>query len=573
MEEPDKSDKILDDEMELDFDEQDLQAVEISDTTLENDDKQSGAAKKEAKKTAKQLRTPEERARVRKKQLIIGAGAAAVLLLVLLVAPFTRWPILNAVGFRGSVVLTITDTANKPLINAAVRLDNGTLALSDKAGKASFQAAKLGKRTAIIQKSGYGDKSIQFVNSFGTTKKSEQLKTIGIKIDIDIKDWLSGRPLEGATASFEESTALSDNTGRASLVIPPTDKKAVAVSVAAPGYITKTLEADTAVLSKEVALVPAQKNYFISKRDGKFDLFSSNLDGSDQRKVIEATGKEEESLLQLSIHRGNKQAVLVATREGKVQNGRLIAGIYAVDLEKAVLRKIDEGSDIQLYDWSENTLAYAKSESGLTYDDPAFSRLMSFNSASGKLSQVAAANYFEASLVAQNKLFFVPADAYRLIENGVLTSYDLQSGAKKTYLADRQINYIGRSSYAALELQDGSGAAFELQLPNGATKAISRRPAVSLLISLSPNGQLAAWSDRRDGQGALIVRQLKDGSERVAAKAAGLTSPIRFVTDTAVVVRVATSQETADYVVDLPTGKLKKIVDVSNVGNNRQPGL
>lgn len=540
MSEPHKSDP-LDDEVELEFDEHDLKDVEISDQTLEAEDKKSIEAKKQAKKTAKKILTPEERAARNKKRILIIAGAAIALLLVLLAVPFTRWPILNTIGFRGDAVITVEDEAKKPVANASVRLTNGTVAASDKFGRAYLKDIPLGKQTAVIQKNGYGDKTTTFTNGFGSTQKTEQLKIIGIKLDVDIKDWLSAEAIEGAEVTFGESNALSDAAGRASLVIPPTDEKLIEIAVKRPGYLTKTIETETNVISREVVLVPAQKNYFVSKRDGKFDIFSSNLDGTDQRKIIEATGKEDESLLQLSIHRNNKQAILVSNRDGKVQNRRLVAGVYAIDLERASLSKIDEGSDIQLFGWSENSIAYSKSAPDLNYDDPSFSRIMGFNSQNNRLSQIAAANYFQSGLVAQNKVFYVPADAYRPIENGVLTSHDLGSGAKRMYLQDRQIHYIAQASYQTLELQDASGAAFELQIASGNVKAIDRRPAGSLVIALSPNGQTAAWSDRRDGQGALLARSVKEGNERVVARVGGLTHPVRFVSDNLVVARIVTS--------------------------------
>lgn len=572
MNEPRES-ELVTDELELDFDERDLEGVEISDQTLEQSDKVSKEAKKEAKKTAKKLLTPEEKLAQRKKRILVSLGVSMLVVVALLLIPFTRWPILNAVGFRGSIELVVLDPSQRAVSGAAIKLDTGSVASTDIFGRTTFTGVSLGKRSALIQKNGYGDKTITFTSSVKKSKRTESLKIIGIKIDLDIKDWLSDQLIEGSTVTHEKSTATTDSTGRASLVIPPTDKKSVEVIVAAPGYLTKTVEVQTSIVSKEVALVSAQKNYFISKRDGKFDIFSSNLDGSDQRKIIEATGKEDESILQFSIHKNNKQAVLVATRDGSIQNGKIIAGIYSVDLEKSSLRKIDEGSDVQLYDWVDTTLPYSKSVAELKYDDPNLSRVMTFNTATNKLSQLAAANYFAATTVAASKIFYVPADAYRAIENGVLTSLDISSGAQKRYLQDRQINYLSRVSYQQLELQDGAGNSFELQVSSGVVKPIDRRPATPLQITTSPNGQTAAWTDRRDGQGALIVRSLKADTESIVTKVSGLSAPIRFVTDSLVVARVATSEETADYVINIGTGKFKKIVDVSNIGAVRQFGL
>lgn len=556
----------------LEFNTNELEAIDISDDKLEEEDKNHTKAKKEAKKTAKKLLTPEERKKLQIKRGILAGIGVIVFLLMLLAVPATRWPILNAIGFRGNLVLTVNSSAQKPIAHASVKIEGSTV-LTDQFGRAYFKRLPLGKKSVLIQKAGYGDKTVGVVNGFGSTENTYQLKVIGIKLDIDIKDWLSNRPLEGVTASFGEASAVSDQTGRAGLVILPTDKEKITITLKKDGYLEKVIETETDVVSREASLVSAQKNYFISKRDGKFDIFSSNLDGTNQQKIIEATGKEDASILQFSVHRGNKQAVLVANRDGKTQNGRLVAGVYAVDLERSAIHKIDEGSDIQLLEWGDSAIAYTKSIPSLAYDDPALSRVMVFRVDTNRLSEVVAANYFQTSIVAQNKVFYMPADAYRAIENAALTSHDMSTAAKKTYVPERPINYIVRVSYQMLELQDGSGGAFELNIAKGSVRPIDRRPAAnSLMTALSPNGQLTTWNDRRDGQGTLIIRT-NNGEERVAAKIPGLTSPVRFVTDDMVVARIVTSEETADYIVNVNTGNLKKIVDVSNVGGFGQPGL
>lgn len=565
--------KKLHTDVELDFNEDDLNNVAISDSHLEDEDKKVSSAKREAKKTAKQLRTPEEKKRALRKKVLIAIGLLVLVIVLLLGIPFTRWPILNAIGFRGNLIITVEDSVSKKPVSGAAVKNGETEVSTDAYGHAVLANARLGKQSLQIQKAGYGETKVTFTNSFGTTRKSASLKVIGIKLDFDFKDWLSGGPVSGATATFGKSNATSDQTGRASLVVLPTDEPKIDVTVAAPGYITKTVSIEVGVVSREVSMVAAPKNYFISKRDGTFNIFSSNLDGSDQQKIIEATGKEDDSLLQFSIYRNNKQAILVSNRDGKVQGGRVVAGIYLVDLEKSTLKKIDEGSDLQLLDWGDSTIAYTKSVTGLNYDDPALNRVMSYNVSTAKLAEVAASNYFTVSIVAQNKLYYMPADAYRAGEIRPLTSYDFTTGARQALLADKQISYVLRTAYATLEAQDSSGASYEIQIANGSTKPTNKRNTSTLSFVASPGNQTAAWTDKRDGQGALLVRNLKSGQESTVLRASGLISPIRYVSENLVVVRVATSQETADYVVHLSSGKIGKIVDVSNIGVSRSSGL
>lgn len=558
-------------EQELEFDEQELESVKITDDAIDDTDKTVQKARRRAKKEYKKYRTPDEKKRARRKKDLIILACLLVIVGVLLIIPTTRWPILNAIGFRSKLVITVVELkSQKPIEGAEVVLASGRVMNTDGFGHATFANTRLGKQTATISKTGYGIVTTEFHNGFGkSSTHTINLKIVGIKLDVIIKDWLSSRPLSGATVSFGENKATSDNSGLASIVIPPTDEDTVTLEVVAPGYMAKPVKTEVAVSSREVSLVLAHKNYFISKRDGKFDIFATNLDGSGQVKIIEATGKESEQLLQFSINRNNQQAVLVANRDGRVQNNRIVAGVYIVDLTKSTLRKVDEGSDVQLLGWVDDTIAYSKTTPELNYDDPGLTKLQTYNLAKSSLATIAQSNYLQIGIAAQNKVFYMPADSYRSIEGSVLTSFDIVTGARRTYLPDKQLAYATRPTFGTIEIQDSSGANHELVIATGAIKSIDRQPSTELQFALKPGGGQVVWTDRRDGQGALLVRSTGANDERVVARAGGLTSPARYIGESHAVVRIATSAETADYVVDLATGKFAKIVDVSNFGGVR----
>lgn len=248
-------------ETQLDFDESELEVVDISDTTLEATDKQSSQAKKEAKKTAKKLRSPEEKKRAKRKKVLLGVLVGVAVAIGLLTVSVTRWPILNFIGFRSTLMVTVREEGgNKPISRASVQLQNGALASTDSFGRVSFTKVRLGPQKVVIQKSGYGDVTQTVISSFGITKPVFAMKVIGIQLNFDIKNWLSGQPVADAEIKFEKSSAKSDASGRASLVIPPTDQQQVEVAIAAAGYLTKTLKTDVAVEGREVSLVSAQKN-------------------------------------------------------------------------------------------------------------------------------------------------------------------------------------------------------------------------------------------------------------------------------------------------------------------------
>lgn len=551
-----------------------LAAVDISDEVLEQDDKKKAVAKKRAKKEAKKHRTSEEKRSSTRKKILIIAAIIVLGVAALFVLPVTRWPILNFIGFRGDLtILAVDQKGEKAVSGATVELEDGQTVTTDAKGRALFRQERLGQQQIVLKKSGYGEVRQTVVNQIGSTEQAVSMKVVGIKLDFDIRHWLTGNKLSGVNVTHKESSAITDGDGLTSLIVPPTDEKEIEVEIKAEGFISRKITTKLDVVSREVTLVAAQKNYFISKRDGKFDIFSSDLDGSRQKKMIDATGKELEELLQFTIHRHNQQAILVANREGRIVNGRIIAGIYAIDLEKATLQKIDEGSEVQIIDWSGDVLVYRKSQVGLNYDDPNLSKLMTYHIGTKKLTEVAQTNYFSVSLVAADKVFFMPSDPYRAVEGAVLTSQHLQTGGRATYLEGSLIQYGAKASYSTLDLQDTTGASFELNAVTGAVRPIDRRPGSSVQFALSPNGDHVAWTERRDGQGVLLLQPSGGGEQRVVAKSPGLTAPLRFISDDLVVVRSATSEETADYVVSISTGKFAKIVDASHVGMLRVIGL
>lgn len=549
-----------------DLDEALLNDVRIADEDLEVEDKQSKHAKKRAKKLSKSQLSDSDRKRIKQKKLLIAGSIVSAIIVLLLIVPFTRWPILNALGIRSSVQFTVVESKDKlPLNNASILLDDEYFTTTNQSGYAEFENVRLGQHTLSVRKNGYSREDISITSGITTSSHQVELLSIGIKVNLDIRNWLTGDSIAGAKVSLGEDAVVSDKTGRASIVVPPDSEDKIKLTIAADGYLTQTVPINVGVDSKEVSLVSGAKNYFVSKRDGKYDIFSSNIDGTGQQKVIEATSKEDPDLLQFSVHRGNRFAVLVANRDGRVTNNRVVAGVYVIDFSNNSLKKIDEGSDVRLLDWGDDVIVYQMTNPNLNYDDPALTQLISFNVISGRKSQLAQANYFSAALVAQNTVFYARADGYREDANSPLTSVELSRGTSRTYLEGVIPSYLTRASYDQVTLYGTNSQYYSINVAGGNTRTIDRRVDNNLHYGLNPNGAEVLWAETRDGQGTLLARSVKQDNTRAVVKLSGLTGPVRFVTDRLAVARVVTTTETADYLIDVPTAKTAKIVDVSNI--------
>ena len=233
-----KSKTAIVDDLEVD-------EVAISDENLEQEDKKIEKAKKSAKKQSKLLRTPEEKKKIRRKKLAVCSALILAIIAVLLIVPATRWPILNAIGLRSSLAVQIVDeSSGKPVSRAMVRVDGDDFSTSDTSGRITFANVRLGAQRVEVEKIGYGKKTLKVTNGVRTTNVKLLMTVIGIKLDVDVKDWLSGKAISGAEVSFKDANAVSDKTGRASLVVPPQEERTIRLDITAPGYLNKAVKTD-----------------------------------------------------------------------------------------------------------------------------------------------------------------------------------------------------------------------------------------------------------------------------------------------------------------------------------------
>ncbi len=542
-----------------------LQDVAIDDVTLENEDKQTKQEKKAAKKRAKRLRTPAEVKQQRQKKYLIGIGAIVAAVLILLALPFTRWTLLNSLGFRGSMTVLAQDTKSYETIgDVDILLDGNSVGTTDASGQLKLAGLRLGAHALSAKKPGYSLYESNIGVGLKTKQVNASLEPIGLKLTVNVKHWLSGEAISNATVQSGDRRAITDGRGQANIVVPPSEQK-IPAHVTARGYQKRVIQLDPTVMSRDVSLVADEKDYFISKRNGTFDIYSSNLDGSDQKKIISATGNENPNTLQFGIHRANKRAVLVATRETERKNGHIIAGVYDVDLKGAALKKIDAGSNVYLVGWAGDTMLYQKTDPNLSYDDKNATSLVGYNISTGAQVTVAKANYFQLAAVVGQKVFYVSADAYRAFKPQLI-SFDPVTGSKQSYLKNSGISYGAQDQYGILQVETAEGAYYEVNATSGSVQKIDHQPNENQQYALSQNGQFVISPQRRDGKGSLVRVDAVTNKESVIVKIGGLSAPVRLVSNRLAVVRVATNQETADYIVDLPSGKFSKIVDVSNVG-------
>jgi hypothetical protein len=124
-----------------------------------------------------------------------------------------------------------------------------------------------------------------------------------------------------------------------------------------------------------------------------------------------------------------------------------------------------------------------------------------------------------------------------------------------------------RSDYDYLEMS-AQDMWYRYEVENAEIKELQGQPAnpVDRTYVDSPDGERSLWVDMRDGKGALLVHVRDSGNEQIIRSESGLKYPVRWLSDSVIVYRIDTDQETADYIISLDGGEPKKLKDVSNTG-------
>src|SRR6266545_6606636 len=244
--------------------------------------------------------------------LIFGGLVAAVAI------PTARYWILNTAGVRSSVSVTVVDSSTQlPLKGVEVKL-LGQKTKTDSDGKATLTGLKLGPATLEIDQTGFAKVKQQITIGWGSNPLGIfALKAVGVQYVIEVRGYLSGKPIEGVQAQSGDASAVSDKNGKITLTLASTVQASDSVTVSKGGYRTDqiTLNADPKQPTKAV-MVLARKAVYMSKQSGRYDVFKSDLDGKNRAFLLVGSGLENSnSSLVMSLD-GNR-ITLISTRENK----------------------------------------------------------------------------------------------------------------------------------------------------------------------------------------------------------------------------------------------------------------
>jgi len=504
-----------------------------------------------------------------KRARTITLAVIAAALLGLAIYPATRYAILNTLGVRASLSLRVVDSKyGVPIKNAQV-LAGGQTGITDSDGKVQLSKVKLGKTELVITKRSFATVNQTIIIGWGSNPYSDpfQMTPTGSTYNFVITDWLSGKPIEKAAVSDGESTALTDKDGKTTLTIQPTDRD-IQLTIKADDYrLEKVVISATDTNEKAVKLVAGQSDVFVSKRSGKYDLYKRDADGTNETVLIGATGSEQDPL-GLLVHRDGAVAAFVSTRDGKRDSsGHLLSNLYMVDVNGKTATKVadTEAAQIQLIDWVGDKLVFVKIVSGPSAATNGRQRILVYDMKQDKLTELAAVNYFNDVEVYKGQVYYAPSSGGNVPAQLYRVNLD---GSAKTVLVDKETWATYRTSYDTLLANAADNKWYQQTLGDNKMTLISGAPASTThrIYVDSPNGEKTVWIDNRDGKGVLILQNVKDKSiaDQILVSKGGLSYPVRWLSNKHLLVRISNTTETADYVLNIDGGDMKKVGDVTN---------
>lgn len=501
-----------------------------------------------------------------KKRKILIASAVAVLFLVAII-PHSRYFVLNTVGVRSSTSVRVLDqSTGQPLKNVNVQVA-GKEGTTDNDGVAEIEHIKLGTTNLKIEKRAFANKEQKITIGWGSNPLGDyEIEPTGLQYSFKVMDFLSNKPIEKAEAVSGEYSAFSDADGVAVLTIEDPGENAISIDIKADSYRTENITQEKENKNiQEIAMVPARKHVFVSKRSGKYDVYKIDADGQNEQLVLSGTGNEKEDI-QLVPHPSKDLVALVSTRDStRNKDGFLLSTLTLIDLsgDEVKTESLATSERIQVIDWQDDYLVYVRIAEGASAANPDRHRLVTYNVDTGNAQQLASSNYFNDVVMIKGKIYYAPS-SYQGVSPG-LYKVDA-SGENSEQLFNQEVWSIFRTGYDVVTFSVNRDW-YEYKVSDNKVLAASGAPSVQLsrlYIDGPEDTKKSVWIDQRDGKGTILEHSIESGEDRSVYAQSGLTYPVRWMNDSTLIYRISSGQEIADYAVSLDGGEPRKIADVTN---------
>lgn len=493
-------------------------------------------------------------------------GLLLLIFLIVGVVPTSRYAVLNTFGVRSSLSMRIVDNSSlQPLRNVEVRIGDA-VALTDERGNVSLHDMRLGDQEVSVSRRAFADRTIRVTLGWGSNPLGEYwLYPTGAQYVFAIEDFLSGEPISEAEVLGDDVSALANEEGLARLTVEAEDDAPeLTVTIEADGYRTDTVTID-ANMTKQytIQLAPYLSHFFVSERNGQFDVYSIDADGENEEIALEATGSENDTISLLAHPSQNRVAVLSTRDNERNDDGFLLTNLTVVDTTDDYQETIATSERIQLIDWYDDYLVFLQISEGASGTNPERHRIVRYNYRTKRSVTLATSNYFNGVLPVGSYVYFAPSSIFQE-EDTRLERIHVVDDERETVL-ERESWNLFRTGLDTIRVATASRW-YEYNISSGSVDQLDEDPVnpQSRYYRQNPwDETVFARAEQLDGQGRIVLEHRDSSEQDVLAESAGVGYPVRWLNKTTLMYRVHTLSETADYVVSTDTGAQQKLRNVT----------
>jgi hypothetical protein len=486
--------------------------------------------------------------------VLIGGSVAAV--------PEARYWTLNTAGVRASASVGVVDEITQlPLKGVTVTLAGQTKQTGTD-GTARFTRLRLGETRLGITQPGFASIYRRATMGWGSNPLGlVSLDATGARYTITVSDYITGKPLSGVLATAGDATAQSDDAGKIELTLEDATAAGLSVSLSRDGYRSAQVALKAAAQTTAAQLLPARKTVYVSKASGKYDLYKSDLDGTNPELLLPGTGNENANISVVTSVDGAYAAVVSTRDDQRDADGFLLNTLTLVKVDGGTTVTLAHAAQIQLIDWVGSRLIFEQVSTDPKVPVTSRYSIISYDYQANSRVQLAAAPKLTGIFGAQGDVYYAIAADDNNTSSQKPGFYSIRPDGTGRHTAyDHEVWDGVRTDYNTLALQTADGwVAYDLT--SGDANAIDAPASyTSRLYRDNAEHTQSLWAN----QDALMLFDAKSGKDTSLQSQSGLSYPLQWVGD-AVVYRVVTGGESANYITALtPGATAHKILDVAN---------
>lgn len=376
-----------------------------------------------------------------------------------------------------------------------------------------------------------------------------------------VTNLISGEAIGGAKITLGKIDSISDNQGK--FILKSSESIIDNITITKDGFITKKY---TLQKTNDVRLTPVGKIFYVSNRDGKKAIYSANFDGSEEETLVSRIGDGEDYNIAQSPH--DRLIVFLSTRNSrKNKYNSYEPELFIVKADGSELKKISDWYRVGSVKWSPD--GKYLSWTGNEKDDSSGTKMA--------ILDVVANKQVDTGLKGDNVSSATWADNESAVAYSIYSSTD--SNRVGLWVADSDgepaekiSNNTGHSKYndeGNIEFSGYSESTTKYYTWNKTTKETKETSPLetkSRVGTKSPNGNIVAYSDNRDGKTNLFVSNIDKTNERQLTKIDAVSGNIMWTQDGKYIIfSVIRTGESARYIVESSgIGGPRKITDELN---------